>query len=154
MLFRSGAGRADAGVPPASTATSAVLSGLGQVGVLSKSDTSSVSAADFALVLTSGQLSGRGAAARTQRLVQLAGALDERGSGTVVAGDPASAQDGGLVAAVRNDDSFADSVSTVDNLTLPAGQISAVLAVAAEGRGDSGAYGTADNTQPVPSPAS
>jgi hypothetical protein len=154
VLMIPGAGRADAGLPPASTATSAVLSGLGELGVLSKSDTSSVSAADFAVVLTTGAISGKNADARTHRLVQLAGALDERGSGTVVAGDGASAQNGGLVAAVRADDTVGSSVSTVDNLTVPAGQISTVLAVAAEGRGDSGAYGTADNTQPVPSPAS
>ncbi|MEU2348570.1 copper transporter [Modestobacter sp. NPDC049651] len=153
VLMVPGPGAADAGIAPDSTATSAVLTGLGQIGVLDRADTGSVSAADFAVVLTVGTIGGRNEEARTKRLVQLAAALDDRGSGTVVAGDAASAGDGGLLAALRDDDALAGSVSTVDNLIAVAGQISTVLAVAAEGRGDSGAYGTADNTQPVPAAA-
>jgi Copper transport outer membrane protein, MctB len=154
VLMVPGPGRPGAGVQPSATATSGVLSALGQIGVVSKGNTSSVTAADFAVVLTTGAITGKNAQARTNRLVELAAALDDQGSGTVVGGDAAAADNGGLIAALRADDQLTNSVSTVDDITEPAGQISSVLAVAAEGRGTSGAYGTADNTQPVPSPAS
>ena len=154
VLMVPGAGSAAPAAPPASTATTSVLAGLAAIGVVDESDTSSVTAADFAVVLTSGTVSGKDADDRLAPLVQLATALDDRGSGAVVAGDSASAGEAGLVGAVRGDQAVAANVSTVDDLTAPAGQISTVLALAAEGRGTSGAYGTGDNTQPVPPPAS
>ena len=99
-------------------------------------------------------ISGAHADSRTTALVQLATALDGAGSGAVVAGDLASAGDGGLVAAVRADQDATSAVSTVDNVTAAAGRISAVLALAAEGRGTSGEYGVGEDTKPVPPPAS
>jgi hypothetical protein len=154
VLMVPGAGTPDAGIPPSTTDTSTVLSGLEELDVLSQ-DTTSVSPADFAVVLTSGTVAGGDdAEARTTALVQLATALDEEGSGAVVAGDLASNADGGLVAAVRSAPSVTAVVSTVDNVTTPAGRISTVLAVAAEGRGTSGEYGVGEDTQPVPPPAS
>jgi hypothetical protein len=141
-----------AGTTPEQNATSSVLAGLEQLEVLSK-DTSSVSAADFAVLLTAGARTGKDAAAGNTALVQLVTALDEQGSGAVVAGDSAATQDGGLLAAVRGDATIARTLSTVDNVDTAAGRISTVLAVAAEARGTSGAYGTGKNTQPVPPPA-
>ncbi|MCU1607891.1 MAG: uncharacterized protein JWP46_4356 [Modestobacter sp.] len=142
-----------AGPKPEQSATSSVLAGLEQLEVLSK-DTSSVSPADFAVFLTAGANTGDDAKARNTSLVQLVTALDEQGSGAVVAGDSAAAQGGGLLAAVRGDATVAPTLSTVDNVDTAAGRISTVLAVAAEGRGTSGAYGTGKDTQPVPPPAS
>jgi hypothetical protein len=142
-----------AGTTPEQSATSSVLAGLEQLEVLSK-DTSSVSPADFAVFLTAGADTGDEAKAGNASLVQLVTALDEQGSGAVVAGDSAATQDGGLLAAVRGDATVAPTLSTVDNVDTAAGRISTVLAVAAEGQGTSGAYGTGKDTQPVPPPAS
>jgi hypothetical protein len=147
------AGSADGGTAPSSTDTSTVLAGLAELDVLSR-DTSSVTAADFAVVLTAGTLSGNDPDGQAAALVQLATALDAEGSGAVVAGDPASAGDGGLVAAVRGDQTATAAVSTVDNVDTAAGRISTVLAVATEGTGTSGEYGVGQDTRPVPQPAS
>jgi hypothetical protein len=149
VLMVPGPGSPGAGIAPSSTDTSTVLAGLEELGVLSR-DTSSVSPADFAVVLTAGAVGST----RVTALGQLATALDDQGSGVVVAGDLASAGNGGLVEAVRNDQTATSIVSTVDNVTTAAGRISAVLALAAEGRNTSGEYGVGKDTQPVPPPAS
>ena len=154
VLMVPGDGKPDAGIPPSTTDSNTVLAGLAELDVLSQ-DTSSVSPANLAVVLTAGTVAGgEDADARTTDLVQLATALDAEGSGVVVAGDLASAGDGGLVEAVRSDRSAAAAVSTVDTVDTPAGRISTVLAVAAERRGTSGEYGVGEDTQPVPPPAS
>ncbi|MCZ2828778.1 copper transporter [Modestobacter sp. VKM Ac-2986] len=145
---------ADAGTagPVPASATSSVLAGLEELGVLSR-DTSSVTPADHAVLLTAGVLTDENALPRTEALVQLVTALDRRGSGAVAAGDPTTVDDGGLLRALRADTSVSAVVSTVDNVTVPAGRISTVLALAAESRGTTGAYGSGEDTQPVP-PAS
>ena len=153
VLMVPGATSPGAGVHPSPVDTATLLSGLEELDVLSQ-DTSSVSPADFAVVVTSGPVSGEDAEGRTAALVQLASALDTRGSGAVLAGDQTAAADGGLVAAVRSDQAVRTAVSTVDNVTAAAGRISTVLALAAEGRGTSGEYGVGKDTQPVPPPAS
>jgi hypothetical protein len=153
VLMVPGPSRPGAGIAPSTTETSTVLAGLEQLGVLSQ-DTSSVSPADFAVVLTAGTVAGNDPAARATALVELATALDDEGSGAVVAGDLASVSDGGLVGAVRNDRAATSTVSTVDNVSTAAGRITTVLALAAEGRGTSGEYGVGRNTQPVPAPPS
>jgi len=152
VLMVPGTGRPDAGIAPSSADTSTVLAGLEELGVISQ-DTS-VSPADFAVVLSTGVIAGEDPEARTTALVQLATALDEQGSGVVVAGDAAANGDGGLVAALRADQAATAAVSTVDNVTTAAGRISTVLALAAEGRGTAGEYGVGEDTQPVPPPAS
>jgi hypothetical protein len=142
------------GTPPDPGATSSVLAGLEELEVLSR-DTTSVSPADFAVFLTAGGYpEDKGAAERNDTLIDLVTALDARGSGAVVSGDAASAADGGLVAAIRADATASSRVSTVDDVQTPAGQITTVLALAAEGRGTSGEYGVGEDTRPVPAPAS
>ncbi|GAB3363951.1 copper transporter [Modestobacter lapidis] len=144
---------ADGAAPPDPGATSSVLAGLEELELLSQ-DTTSVSPANFAVLLTAGGYpEDEDAAERNDALIDLVTALDARGSGAVVAGDSTSATEGGLVAAVRADAAVTSDVSTVDNVETPAGRITTVLAVAAEGRGTSGAYGTGEDTLPVPVPA-
>ncbi len=137
------------GLAPDTAATSSVLAGLPALEVLT-TDSDSVSPANFALVLTAGEFSGDEAGERNETLVELVTALDAGGSGVVVAGDAASARENGLIGAIRDDADVSAAVSTVDNLGSPAGQISTVLALRAEGEGTSGAYGTGEDTQPVP----
>ena len=152
VLMVPGEGSERAGQVPATTSTSSLLAGLRELDVLSQ-DTTSVSPADFAVLLTAGAVAEEDDEQRTTALARLAAALDAGGSGAVVAGDLASAGEGGLVAAVRADEGGTAAVSTVDNVTTAAGRISTVLALAAEGRGVSGEYGVGDDTQPVPPPA-
>ncbi|SDH18981.1 copper transporter [Klenkia brasiliensis] len=141
----------DGGAPvvPATTATAQVLAGLSALGVLTQ-ESASVTAADHAVFLTSGSLSGDDAAQRNATLVELVTALDQQGSGTVVSGDAGAAADGGLVGTIRADPTASAAVSTVDNANAPEGRISTVLALSAEGEGTSGKYGTGEDAQPVP----
>jgi len=71
--------------------------------------------------------------------------------GAVVAG--ASAADGSAVAAVRGSASN-NTVSSVDTVDLPAGQVAAVLAVAEQARGGVGNYGLTGDDGAVPATGS
>ena len=137
------------GTAPDGSATSAVLAGLVALDVLVP-EGDSVAPADYAVVLTSGALTGEDAADRNATRVELVTALDAAGSGAVVAGDAASAQDGGLVGVIRADPDLSVAVSTVDNIGSAAGRISTVLALGSEAEGTSGRYGAGEDAQPVP----
>lgn len=141
--------RPSSGEPADPTAATTVLSGLSTLGVLSQ-ESPEIAAADYAIILTTGSLEDDTATQRNAALAALASGLDAAGSGSVVAGDTAAAADGGLVGAIRADAALATAVSTVDNANVAAGRVSAVLALAAEGSGTSGKYGTGEDTQPVP----
>jgi hypothetical protein len=130
-------------------AISSVLAGLSALGVLAQ-DSSSVTPANYAIVLTTGTRSDKDADTRNAALVDLAAALDAAGSGAVVAGDSTAAQPNGLVAVIRDNPTVSEAVSTIDNVTTTPGQISTVLALGRERQGTSGKYGTGQDTQPVP----
>jgi hypothetical protein len=134
---------------PDTAALSSVLAGLRALDVLDV-ESSSVTPADFAVVLTAGAPAEQDAAQRTDTLVDLALALDAAGSGAVVAGDAASAGDTGLVGVIRADPENSAAVSTVDNVDAASGRISTVLALGRESQGTSGAYGSGEDAQPVP----
>jgi hypothetical protein len=137
------------GGAPDGAATSSVLAGLQALDVLTV-EGDSVTPADYAIVLTAGAFTGDDAAERNDVLVDLVSALDSTGSGAVVSGDGASAGENGLVGVIRADPALSAAISTVDNGTTAAGQISTVLALGQESEGTSGAYGIGENTQPVP----
>ena len=127
---------------------SSVLAGLSALDVLTV-ESSSVEPADYAVVLTRAGFE-TDAPARNETLLELATALDEAGSGAVVAGTPAAARDNGLVGTIRADPELSAAMSTVDNVDRAAGRISTVLALGQEAEGTSGMYGTGEDTQPVP----
>jgi hypothetical protein len=137
------------GTAPSTADLSSVLAGLSALDVLSV-DGSSVTPANFAVVLTAGAFEGDAADERNAPLAELTAALDASGDGAVVAGDAGSAGDNGLVGVIRNDPANSAAVSTVDNVDAIAGQISTVLALGREADGTSGKYGTGEDTQPVP----
>ncbi len=88
-------------------------------------------------------------------LISLAGSMDNAGRGTVVTGPLESAQDPGLLSALRND-AVSNHVSTVDTADFSSGQVVVVLALQAEMAGKSGKYGVADGDNgylPSPIPA-
>ncbi len=134
---------------PDTAALSSVLAGLRALDVLDVESTS-VAPADFAVLLTAGVPVEEDAEQRTDTLVDLALALDAAGSGVVVAGDPASAGETGLVGVIRADPEDSAAVSTVDDVDSASGRISTVLALGRESDGTSGAYGVGEDTQPVP----
>jgi hypothetical protein len=138
----------DGGAPDAA-AVSSVLAGLSALDVLTV-ESSSVTPARYAVVLTAAPPEGDDAAERTGTLVELATGLDSAGAGAVVAGTAPAAQENGLVAAIRADPELSAAVSTVDNVERAAGRISTVLALGQESQGTSGKYGTGEDTQPVP----
>jgi Copper transport outer membrane protein, MctB len=138
---------ADGAQPPAA-ALSTVLGGLEALNVVAQE--TAVAPADYALVLTTVAFDGEDAEERSTTVAELVAALDAAGSGAVVVGDSGATGETGLVGVVRADPALSSTVSTVDNVATSAGQVSAVLALAGEGEGVSGQYGTGEDAQPVP----
>ncbi len=87
-------------------------------------------------------------------LVGLVYGIDVSDDGTVVAGPPESAANGGAVAVVRSDSLVKSIVSTVDEAALPAGVITTVLALADQIDGRTGHYGNVGNVDGVVPPTS
>ena len=77
---------------------------------------------------------------------------DSAGSGVVIAGSSNVAK-GSLLSAVRASGT-SDAVSTVDSADSAQGTVQVVYALAAQLRGDSGAYGSDSGSDlPLPTPA-
>lgn len=74
----------------------------------------------------------------------LAGALDARSEGAVLAGPAGSTDDGGPVQALRSDEALSGEVSSVDNADRGSGLVMLVLALAEQRRGGVGQYGTGE----------
>jgi hypothetical protein len=85
--------------------------------------------------------------ARQQTALALVAAMDARSQGAVVAGPVTAAGKGGLIAAVRDDDSLSRNVSSVDTVDSPFGAVSAVLALREQAGGGSGRYGQGPGAQ-------
>jgi len=96
------------------------------------------------------------AAAGNTAVVQIAKYLDKTGEGTVLTAPTDSAGAEGVVSALRGDDDVKKAVSTVDNLDAPPGYVVSVLALALDGNGKPGQWGSgtgADNAAPTPAAA-
>jgi hypothetical protein len=105
----------------------------------------------LALVLTRGQAEGDGAGDKAATLARFSAQLDRSGAGTVLAGDPDSAEGTGAVGVVRADTSATAILSTVDDVDIAAGRVAAILALAEQMDGVAGRYGVAANAQaPLP----
>ncbi|MEO6205170.1 MAG: copper transporter [Mycobacteriales bacterium] len=114
------------------------------------------SAATLAVLLTDGggkALNDAGKAVQRSEIV-LARALDAQSEGLVVAGPDSSADIGGLIAAVRDDDGLSDSVTTVDTAETSTGRLVVVLALAEQASGGAGRYGQGPGARSgAPAPA-
>ena len=89
---------------------------------------------------------------RTTTLTSLVSALDAAGDGSVLGGTPASAGEGGIITAVREDEELGTAVSTIDSVDLNSGRVAVVFAAVEQERGQSGHYGrvgTTDGAVPV-----
>jgi hypothetical protein len=70
--------------------------------------------------------------------------LDQGSGGVVVAGTPESAQNGGLIKALRSDSEATKIVSSVDVADIPAGQATVVFSLVEQASGKAGQYGAFD----------
>ena len=127
---------------PTPATTSEVLSGFSTLKML-RTDSDSVAAADLAVVVSSGAVTGADPAPRLATLTSLVSSLDNAGRGVVVVGGSAAAGRAGLIGALRADQGLASAVSSVDDADRPVGQVATVFALAQEAAGHSGQYGTA-----------
>jgi hypothetical protein len=76
--------------------------------------------------------------------VDFAEGLDSASGGVVVAGMPESAQNGGLLKALRGTADATKGLSTVDVANLPSGQMTVVFALVEQAGGKAGQYGGID----------
>jgi hypothetical protein len=135
-------------------ATPTIMGALGE-GDLVKSD-DDMARADLAVVIApEGQPVPEARADRVdeanQAWVSLCRALDEASNGCVLAGDPTSAEEHGVLAALRDDGNASQDLSSVDVANLPSGQVAVVWALVEQtdgGAGQYGAVGTTDGALP------
>jgi len=102
-----------------------VLAALRETGFLSYPD-GTVGAADTAIIVTGGAL-GDDAGNQGSTVARFAAAMAPHGSGVVVAGRDGSATGTAAVAVVRSDESLNSVVSTVDDVDVESGRITAAL---------------------------
>ncbi|PRX46216.1 copper transport outer membrane protein MctB [Prauserella shujinwangii] len=127
----------------------AALSGLADGGFVKPPE--DVAPAQLAVVLTGGDETGDGAGDRAATLARFATQLDRSGAGTVLAGNPASADGTGPLGFARADTASTSILSTVDNVNTSAGRVATVLALREQLEGGSGRYGVAGNAEgPAP----
>jgi hypothetical protein len=92
---------------------------------------------------------------RQRTLLTLAKALDDRSLGAVVAGPLSSADQGGVLQALRADGDLREQVSSVDVADTPYGQVTVILALDEQEQGRSGRYGEGSGSEAAaPPPAS
>ncbi|GAA3711826.1 copper transporter [Gordonia hankookensis] len=107
-----------------------------------------VSPADLVVVVTGDPL-GADAGAQGQLTARLAGSMSARGQGGALLGRTGSATGGSPIAVVRSDPGLGNAVSTIDNVDQQTGRITAVLALADEADGRTGAYGTGPGAKAI-----
>lgn len=97
------------------------------------------------IVVITGSSDGSGEEAfAADALANFTVALDDRGTGVVLAGRVEAAADKGALGLVRADEAASAAVSTVDSLAREFARGATVLAVAEQLAGEAGAYGTAE----------
>ncbi|MBX7434553.1 copper transporter [Mycobacterium sp. Y57] len=118
----------DPAAPPIDDAQrDTVLAALRDTGFITYG-TEHIGAADTALVVTGGAL-GDDAGNQGATVARFAAGLAPHGSGTVLAGRDGSATGTSAVAVARSDASLNSAVSTVDDIGVESGRITAVLAL-------------------------
>jgi hypothetical protein len=118
-----------------------------------KVETNNPSAADLAVVISSGPVAVGDLGGKTQ--LSMLTAIQSAGGSTILAGDNGSSTAGGLIAQVRGSDVLKSSLSTVDDADTAMGQVSTVLALAEAQTGQTGAFGNGAGAQAAfPNPIS
>lgn len=119
----------------------AVLTGLASSGFVAPGERPRP--ADLVLVLTGGANPGVDGGEAAAVVARLAAQLDRTGGGAVLAGRAGSADASGAVGVARADPNITASLSTVDDVHVGPGRVSAVLALREQLDGRAGRYGTA-----------
>lgn len=128
-----------------------VLSTLRDTGFISY-DAPPVDAADTAVIITGGSL-GDDAGNRGATVARFAAGLSPHGGGIVLAGRDGSATGTAAVAVTRADAALSGAVSTVDDVDLESGRITAALALGdLLGGGQPGRYGIGQGATSVTVP--
>lgn len=127
-----------------------VLEALRQTGFITYSD--KVAAANTAIVVTGGAIK-EDAGNTGPTVARFATALAPHGAGTVLAGADGSASGTAAVAVVRADSGMAGAVTTVDDVDMESGRITAILALQDLLNGArTGQYGTGEGAQALTVP--
>ncbi|WP_214107338.1 copper transporter [Acrocarpospora catenulata] len=121
-------------------AASSVLDVFQDGGFITVSDDPGKRATLAVLVAPTTPYEGEAAQAQNGAVVSVAGALDNGGLGTVLAGNTSASATGGVIEALL-DSGEASHVSSVDTLDMPAGRVVVVYALREQQTGRSGAYG-------------
>lgn len=119
-----------------------VVAGLHEAGLVTVSGTNPAPAS--AAVILVGPPAAKAVTPDPVPMFTLALARSARlqGSAVLVAGPELAAKSGGLLAAIRGDSATSATVSTVDDLGSPQGQVAVVLALAEQFAGGVGQYGS------------
>ncbi|MGE5698321.1 MAG: copper transporter, partial [Candidatus Sericytochromatia bacterium] len=127
-----------------------VLEALRQTGFITYSD--KLAAANTAIVVSGGAMK-EDAGNTGPTVARFAAALAPHGSGTVLAGSDGSSSGTAAVAVARADSGIAGAVTTVDDVDVESGRITAVLALHDLVSGArTGQYGTGEGAQAVTVP--
>ncbi len=145
LLARAIGTSKEPGGQPVDGTSDRILAGLSTAGLLSAEDDLQRRGSLVLFVAGSGRAGSEDAAQSANSIVStLAAAVDADTDGVVVAGPVASAREGGLIRAIRDDVVAARDVSTVDVLGRSAARVVTVMALAGQGRDQTGHYGAVD----------
>ncbi|MEV0647463.1 copper transporter [Phytomonospora sp. NPDC050363] len=128
-----------------------VLAGFTEAQMITGKENFKGDRATAVLIVTGKPYADADAEARNNKVVTTAAQFD--GGGTAVLTCPGIGGQGNVVTAVRNDPALNASMSTVDNISTPQGQLAAALALSYDLAGHVGDYGTgtgAESTVPMP----
>ncbi|ADB34429.1 hypothetical protein Kfla_5417 [Kribbella flavida DSM 17836] len=128
---------------PVDTEATKILSGLGDSKLLSVKPTPKDRATLVIVVAAKPPTPAPDNSSYTDA-VDFAEGLDLGSAGVVVAGTPESAQNGGLLKALRGDGDATKVVSSVDVANMPSGQATVVFALVEQAGGKAGQYGGVD----------
>jgi hypothetical protein len=145
LLARAIGTSKEPGGEPVDGTSDSILAGLSTAGLLSAEDDLQRRGSLVLFVAGAGHTGSEDAAQSANSIVStLASAVDADTDGVVVAGPVASAREGGLIRAIRDDVVAARDVSTVDVLGRSAARVVTVMALAGQGRDQTGHYGAVD----------
>lgn len=134
----------------------ALLRGLADDGFLKLADEPTATGTMMVLVGSAAPAKAAAGDAGTDSiLVGLAQAFAATSGGALIAGPTGSDATGGILNALRSENTAAKAVAGVDNVDVPPGRVAAVLALAAAVKGAVGQFGTgAGSSSTIPTPAS
>ncbi|WOC13882.1 copper transporter [Gordonia sp. MP11Mi] len=97
--------------------------------------------ADLVLVVTGGEMS-KDSGAQGQLVARLAATMAMRAQGGALVGRTGSAEGGAPIGVIRSDPALGNAVTTVDDVDLETGRLTAIMGLDEELHGRSGAYGS------------